>query len=392
MEKSACNNDLASKKIDIKALIRNNLMQYTMGIALLMIWVLLTILTNGTFISVRNLSNLFLQTATTAIIAFGMVLVIVSGNIDLSVGSIAGFCGGMASILMVKHNIQTFPTILITLTIGLVIGCWQGFWIAIRKVPAIIVTLSSMLIFRGALIGITGGTTIGPTNPTFKFIGQGFLPEIIGFVLAIVVLFAIIGMQISQRRSRVKFGLPNSSIALFFVKVLLLCIGVGAFFTVMLVYRGIPIAVLLVLMMAVLFNYIAQDTRYGRHIYAIGGNKEAAKFSGINIRKSIFGLFAIMGALSALAGVVFTARLNSGSPAAGTNFEMDAIAAAIIGGTSTVGGEGSIFGALIGALVMASIDNGMSLLNLNVIFQYAIKGLVLLLAVAIDVANRPNDD
>lgn len=365
-----------------------NASQYTMGIALVSIWLLMTILTHGIFITFRNLSNLFLQTATTAVLACGMVLILVSGNIDLSVGSLSGLCGGVAAILMARAHWATAPVILATLAVGLAAGIWHGFWIAFRKVPALIVTLSSMLVFRGIVIGITGGCTIGPTNDSFKVIGQGYLPPWAGYLITALVLAAIAYCEIRKWIVRRQHGLTNGYRWMLIGKLALLLLCTFAFFLIMLSYRGISVAMIFVLVLAVILDYIGEHTAFGRHIYAIGGNSDAARFSGINIRKTIFALYAGMGAITALAGIIFTARLNSGSPAAGVNFEMDAIASAVIGGTSTVGGEGRIFGALIGALVMTSIDNGMSLLNLDVTFQYIIKGLVLLFAVAIDVQNR----
>ena len=362
--------------------------QYTMGIALASIWILMSVLTSGTFFTVRNLSNLFLQTATTAILAIGMVLVLVSGNIDLSVGSLAGLCGGIAAVSMVKWGFNTPTAILITLLVGCMAGVWHGYWIAFRRVPALIVTLASMLIFRGIVIGITGGSTIGPTNDSFKAIGQSYLPPVLGYLFFALIVIAIVYTEYKKRHSKKAYGLPYDRPSIFFVKLLAKVCGIGAFFGIMLFYRGIPFAILIVILLAVFTNYVGEHTSFGRHIYAIGGNSDAARFSGINIQKRIFTLYAAMGMITAVAGIIFTARLNSGSPAAGVNFEMDAIASAIIGGTSTAGGEGRILGALVGALVMASIDNGMSLLNLDVTFQYIIKGLVLLIAVTVDVSNR----
>ena len=365
-----------------------NVSKYTMGIALASIWLLMTILTGGMFLTRRNLSNLFLQTATTAVLACGMVLILVSGNIDLSVGSLAGLCGGVAAVCMAKFNLNTPLVLLITLVVGLVAGLWHGFWIAYRHVPAMIVTLASMLVFRGVVIGITGGSTIGPTNDSFKAIGQGYLPMWLGIAVTVIVVAAVIIGELKKRNSKKKNGLNPGNTAWFITRLVLTVSAILVFFGIMLSYKGIPVAIMVVLVLAVILNYIGEHTPFGRHIYAIGGNNDAARFSGINIRKTLFSLYAGMGVITAVAGVIFTARLNSGSPAAGVNFEMDAIASAIIGGTSTVGGEGRIFGALIGALVMTSIDNGMSLLNLDVTFQYIIKGLVLLAAVAVDVANR----
>lgn len=381
-----------NKEVQRIVIIKNFAKQYSMLLALFAIWILFSILTSGTFISVRNLSNLFLQTATVAIISVGMVLIMVSGNIDLSVGSLAGLSGGLAVLLMARYNQNSFVAILAALAIGLLVGVWQGYWIAYRYVPAMIGTLSSMMVLRGILIGITGGVTLGPANDTYKYLGQGYLPAPIGYIFAGIAIILLVYLNLMNRAARKKYNLQNESNARFGLKLAILCVGVMGYLGIMILYRGIPVAVFIMILLAILFTFIANNTKFGRHIYAIGGNKEAARFSGINIKKSIFVLYIIMGTLCGAAGVVFSARMNSGMPAAGTGFEMDAIAAAIIGGTSAVGGEGSVFGALVGALVMGSIDNGLSLLNVGVTFQYVIKGLVLLIAVAADVAGRANNE
>lgn len=379
----------------ISSSIKNNVRQYTMALALLSIWGIFTILTGGTFISFRNLSNLFLQSSTIAILAVGMVLVIVAGHIDLSVGSVAGLLGGIAGILMAKQNLGTLPTIIITLGIGLLIGIWQGYWVAYRQVPAFIVTLAGMMVFRGILIGITGGNTIGPMNDNFKLIGQGYLPKMSNLpfndtsaIVGLIFILLFIIFDLKKRKTRQKYGFEVLPIHLQILKITGISILIALVLSIMVGYMGIPYAILLLIGIVVLFTFIATKTSFGRHIYAIGGNKEAARLSGINIKKTNMMIFVIMGLMSAVAGIVFTARLNAANAAAGNLFELDAIAAAIIGGTSTMGGEGTIVGAIIGALVMASLDNGMSLMNVDVTYQYIVKGLILLLAVWVDIETR----
>lgn len=384
--------------------VKHNTKQYTMALALVAIWVIFALLTDGVFITARNLSNLFVQTVTTAILAIGMVLVIVAGHIDLSVGSVLGFTGAVCAMGMIQREWGVVPAIGATLVAGLAIGAWHGFWIAYRKVPAFIVTLASMLAFRGLIIGITGGQTQGlemapeTTAERFKLIGQGYIPTIKAagegqfhdtslFGLAAVVAIFVF-WSFRKRAARRRFGFPVLPAWAEGVKLAFVSAIIAVFGLIMVVYLGIPWSVVLLLGLAVLFNFIAGDTTFGRHLYAIGGNPDAARLSGINVARNTFALFMVMGVMTAVAGIVYTSRLNAATTSAGQNAELDAIAAAVIGGTSLMGGEGTIFGALVGALVMASLDNGMSLMNLDITFQYVIKGLILLLAVWVDMAQR----
>lgn len=373
--------------------IKGNMRQYTMILALLAIWIFFSVVTDGIFISSRNLSNLFLQCASTAIAACGMVLVMVAGHIDLSVGSFVGLTGAICAQLMVKVHMNTIETIIITIAIGLALGLFQGFWISYGKVPAFIVTLAGFLAFRGGVIAITGGNSIGPMNNSFKLIGQGYLPQIIPDLpfndtsalvgVAFIILYLV--FEIRKRRSRIKYGFDVLPVSLQIARMvggsLLIALVIG----IMSSYMGIPYAILLLIAIIVIFTVIAEKTTFGRHVYAIGGNKEAAKLSGININKVNLMIFVLMGLLSTIAGIVYTARLNAATGSAGTNMEMDAIASAVIGGTSTLGGAGTIYGCIIGALVMGSLDNGMSLMDANVAAQFIVKGLILLLAVWFDI-------
>jgi len=377
-------------------LFRANIRQYGMFIALFVIMMIFNVLTKGTFVSARNLTNLYLQTGYIAVLAVGMVLVIVAGHIDLSVGSVAAFTGAIAAILQVKMGMGTIPTILITLAVGALIGVWQGFWIAYRGVPAFIVTLAGMLIFRGAVIGITKGQTIGPFRPAFNNISVGYLQDIGSFsgihMLSLLLgLAAIAGFVISelhQRKVRKEYKFDVLPGHYFIGKLLLVSALIMAFILSMALYKGIPYTVFIVVAFVALYTFITRKTPIGRHVYAIGGNLEAAKLSGIDTKKTLFAVFVSMGTLAALSGIIYSARLNSAAPSAGNLFELDAIAASFIGGASASGGIGSVVGAIIGALVMASINNGMSLMNLDISFQYVIKGLVLLLAVWFDISTR----
>jgi D-xylose transport system permease protein len=372
----------------MKKNILGNIRQYTMLIALVGIWLIFSLLTNGIFISPRNLSNLFLQTAAVAVIAIGMTLIIVTRNIDLSVGSIAAFAGAVAAFLQVHMVVPTGIAIAAALIAGLLVGAWHGYWIAYRLVPAFIVTLSSMMIFRGAVLGITKGATIAPLSNAFKAIGQNYLPTHASIIVAVLTIFLFVFFVINTRRQRIKYGFIVSSAIWVLFKVLLISAAIGGFFTILIINRGVPYAVLLVLALAAAFNFIARNTVFGRQLYAIGGNPDAATLSGVNIQKRIMFLYMIFGVLTAIGGLVFTARLNAATTSAGVGMELDVISAAVIGGTSLMGGEGTIFGSVIGALIMASLDNGMSLMDTNITYQYVIKGLILLLAVWVDIATR----
>ncbi|MDI3508162.1 MAG: D-xylose transport system permease protein [Clostridiales bacterium] len=371
-----------SKRINIDA------RSYTMILALVAIWVIFTALTGGGFLTPRNLSNLIRQMSITAILAIGMVLVMVAGHIDLSVGSVAGFTGALAAIMQVNYGWSTPMTIIVTLGVGLLIGLWQGFWIAYQGVPAFITTLSSMLVFRGAILLVTKGVTISPLSDSFKLVGQGYISPSISIILGIVggILYLIFEMR--SRQAKMKYGIDVSGWNAGIMRIIGVLLLISLFVGIMISYEGIPIPVLIVLGLVIVMTFIANNTTFGRYVYAIGGNREAAAYSGVNIKKTNMTIFLIMGLLSALAGIVLTSRLNAATTSAGTGFEMDAIASAIIGGTSTLGGVGTVPGAIIGALVMASIDNGMSLMNIDYSILTIVKGLVLVLAVWMDVSTK----
>lgn len=382
----------------LKKTAKMNIKQYTMFLALIAIAIIFTFLTHGTFLTSRNLSNLLLQTGVIAILACGMVLVIIAGHIDLSVGSVAGFAGAIAALLQVKMGWDTLPTIIVTIIVGVLVGIWQGYWIAYQDVPAFIVTLAGMLVFRGGVIAVTKGQTIAPMKPSFKALGQGYLPSIFGnaegfndttLYLGIIIIAVYLLMEIRKRRIRVnKYNFKVLPLPLEIAKLTVVSLMIGVLFYIMVSYRGIPYSILLLLGLIVIFSFLTNNTTVGRYIYAIGGNKEASRLSGINIRKITLIIFIIMGFLSAVAGIVFTGRLDSATASAGNLFELDAIAACYIGGASAMGGEGTVMGAMIGALVMATLNNGMSLMNLDITYQYIIKGLILLLAVRVDIMTR----
>ncbi|QUH29335.1 multiple monosaccharide ABC transporter permease [Vallitalea guaymasensis] len=384
----------------IRLSLKKNIKQYTMFIALIGLMIIFTILTGGTFIMPRNLSNLFIQTSYIAILACGVVLVIVAGHIDLSIGSVVGFLGAIAATLQVNLHYGTLVTIIITLFVGLLIGLWQGYWVAYRNVPAFIVTLAGMMIFKGTLLGVTNGATIAPLDDSFKALGQGYIPNIaslnigslsINMTTIIIGIIAIIiynALELKKRGERKRYDFETLPKNLQMVKMIVVSLAIAIFFGIMASYKGIPYSIVFVLVVGILYTFITKNTTFGRHVYAIGGNKEASRLSGINIKQRNLLIFASMGILSALGAIIFTARLNAASASAGAGLELEVIASAIIGGTSTMGGEGTIVGAIIGALVMATLNNGMSLMNVGPTWQYIVKGLILLLAVWVDISTK----
>ncbi len=365
-----------------------DLQSYTLIIALVGIVVIFTILTSGEFLSSRNISNLFTQMSVIAILAIGMTLVIVAGHIDLSVGSIVGLTGGIAAMLQVWQGWSTPLVVLTAVAVGAVLGLWQGWWVAYRAVPAFIATLGGMLIFRGILIGLSDGQTVAGLNQGFKQIGNSYLPYAIAYIIVAVAVVVLIATTVRNRKKRNEMGLLLEPASLDYGKVALYSVFIVVITYMLNRYLGVPTPFLIVVATALLFVFVTNKTAFGRRVYAMGGNPEAAALSGINIKRNTLSVFVIMGALAGLAGVLLTARLNAATVSAGNSYELDAIAACVIGGTSLMGGKGRIFGALVGALIMASIDNGMSMMNIGAYWQYIVKGLILILAVWIDMVSK----
>jgi len=381
---------------NIKAFIKKNIRQYTMALALVVIMVFFQILTNGVLFKPMNVTNLILQNSYVLILAVGMLIVILTGNVDLSVGSVAAFIGAISAIFMVRMNMSVPLAVIICLIIGALVGAWQGFWIAYVRIPAFIVTLAGMLIFRGLTMVILKGQTIAPFPDSFSIVANGFLPETLKIVdlnliaLAAGILLSIlyILMTIKQINNRKKYNIEGEPIgfAIFITSVVVIAINL---FTMSLAnYKGIPIVLVLIGALILIYTFITEKTIAGRHVYALGGNEKAAKLSGIKTQRVMFWVYVNMGLLSAIAGLIVSARLGAATPKAGTNYELDAIAACFIGGASASGGIGTIMGAIIGALVMGVLNNGMSIMGLGIDWQQAIKGLVLLVAVAVDVYTK----
>lgn len=370
--------------------------KYSMYFALLVIMIIFSITTGGTFLTPRNLTNLLFQTSYIAVLAIGVVLLIIAGHTDLSLGSLTGLLGGIMAILQVKLGLNTPLTLLLGIGAGVAVGFWHGHWIALRSIPAFIVTLAGMLSYRGVLIMITGGETIGPLHDSFKNIGQGYLPRFnenlpvhdFTLVLGIAAVIIFIMARIHNRKIRRKNDLHVSTSPVFIAGLVAASAGILGVFLMIALYRGIPYSALILIFLTLLLHYLSTRTPFGRYVYAIGGNAEAAKLSGISIQKVNFYLYILMGALVSVSAILFTARLNSATASAGTMFEFDAITAAIIGGASVMGGEGSVIGAVIGALVTGSLNNGMGLMNIPTDRQQIIKGLILLLVVWFDISMR----
>jgi D-xylose transport system permease protein len=365
-----------------------NLRAYSLIIALVLIGLIFGFFTDWTFLSSRNLSNLFRQMSVISILATGMTLVIVAGQIDLSVGSLLGLTGGIAAILQVWLGWSTFTAVIAALIVGVVLGGCQGWLVAYKKVPSFIVTLGGMMVFRGILLGVSQGETIAPLQDSFKEIGQSYFPYVPGYILGIVMVVLLFFFTVRRRNKRRNLGLTLVPPIAEYGKVSLYSFVTLLFVYMMNRYFGIPVPILIVLVLGLIFSFIAAKTGFGRYVYAIGGNAEAAKFSGINIKRYLLSVFVIMGALSAVAGVILTGRLNAATVDAGQMNELDAIAACVIGGTSLMGGTGSIVGSIIGALVMVSLDNGMSMMNIQPFWQYIVKGLILVLAVWMDISAK----
>ena len=359
-------------------------------IAVAAIWVFFSFLTDGAFITPRNLSNLLRQMSITGMLACGMVFVIIAGEIDLSVGSLLGLLGGVAAILDVNRHWPIGITVPVVMLLGVLVGLFNGWWSTYRRVPSFIVGLGGMLAYRGILLGVTGGSTIAPVSDSFVFIGQGYLPRFVGDTLAVVMFVLLALLTLRQRSNRQRYQLPVVPVWQDAVKILGAGMILLAFVATLDRYGGIPVPVLLLLALLGVFTWIATQTVFGRRIYAVGSNLEATRLSGVNTNRVKLVIFALMGLMCAFGGIVNTARLAAGSPSAGSMGELDAIAACFIGGTSMRGGSGTVYGALIGALVMASLDNGMSMLDVDAYWQMIVKGSILVLAVWIDVVSGSN--
>jgi D-xylose transport system permease protein len=381
--------DAASKKR--RRFSADTIRAYTMVLALAAVWIIFTTLTDGIFLEPRNLSNLIRQTAVTGVLSVGMVMVIIAGQIDLSVGSLVGLTGMAAILAQTSLHWGLTLSLLTAVTVGLVVGALQGWLTAYVQVPSFIVTLGGLLAWRGVAKGISGGNTYPVEIHAFKALGQSYLNPMTGVVLAAIAMAAVAWSVLRNNLARKRHELKPWGTTGVVMRIAGPAMLIGIFVAVLNSYAGLPIPVLIFVLIALAGAFVTQNTPFGRYLYAIGGNSEAARLSGINLRGHILLTFCTLGALTGVAGIIYTARVGSAGPDAGTLLELDAIAACVIGGASLMGGRGSVFGACLGALFMASLDNGMSLKNVPDFIQDIVKGAILVSAVGLDVVGRRRD-
>jgi putative multiple sugar transport system permease protein len=377
-------------------LFKNNIREYGMLVALIAIMLFFWVATNGTLMKPVNITNLALQNSYIIIMALGMLLVIVAGGIDLSVGSVAGFVGAVVAVLIVRYDVPVLVAMLLSLVVGVFIGIWNGWWIAYRRIPAFIVTLAGMLIFRGFTLALLNGESVGPFPVEFQGLSSGFIPDVFNnkglhitsLVLGALLSALLIYLDIRTRRNQRKYHFEVTPLPFFILKNVLIVAAIMGLSWLMASYKGLPNVFMVLVVLVAFYWFVTTRTVIGRRIYALGGNEKAAKLSGVNTTRLLFYTYVNMAVLAALAGMVFAARLNAATPKAGNGFELDVIAAVFIGGASASGGIGTVIGAVIGAFVIGVMNNGMSILGIGIDWQQAIKGLVLLLAVYFDVSNK----
>jgi len=393
---------------DMLGYFKSHMREYGLLVALIVIMAFFQIVTNGTLMRPVNITNLFLQNSYIIIMALGMLIVIVSGNIDLSVGSVMGFVGAFAAVLIVEYHMPIWITILASLVVGILVGAAQGYWIAYWKIPAFIVTLAGMLVFRGATLLLLQGQSVGPFPQEFQLLSTGFVPdvfpaalgadlgELVGVKrlnilcmgLGIIAVVAMIWLGLRARAREAAYGIVGEPEKMFWLRNIIVAAAVLFLFFKLATFRGLPNVLVSMAVLTLVYAFITQHTTIGRRIYALGGNEKAAKLSGIKTERLTFLAFVNMGFLAALAGLIFAARLNTATPKAGFGLELDVIAAVFIGGASASGGTGKVIGAVVGAFIMGVMNNGMSIMGIGIDYQQMIKGLVLLAAVIFDVYNK----
>ena len=366
-------------------------------VAIVLFFTVMVRVTQGVdFLSAQNITNLFLQNSYVIIMALGMLLVIVAGHIDLSVGSVVGFTGAVAAVLTVNMGWPVYAVVPTCLLVGLLIGAAQGYWVAYWRIPSFIVTLAGMLVFRGLTLWLLNGQNVGPFPRSFQSLSTGFIPDAFGVdrpnmtALALVALAAVLILWLGLRaRARdQQFGITPEPMIVFAIRNFVIAAALLFVGYKLASFRGLPNVVVVLSVLTVLYAFFTESTTTGRRIYALGGNEKAARLSGINTDRLVFLTFCNMGVLAALAGMIVAARLNSSTPKAGVGFELDVIAAVFIGGASMTGGSGKIIGVVVGALIMGVMNNGMSIMGIGIDYQQVIKGLVLLAAVIFDVYNK----
>ncbi|MAF16823.1 MAG: sugar ABC transporter permease [Marinomonas sp.] len=371
-----------------KTIKTSQLQLFAMLAAMFVIVIFFSFATDGAFVSPRNISNLIRQTAIVGVLAIGMVFVIISAEIDLSVGSMMGLLGGVAAILDVWFHFPIMLTVVVTIAAGLILGLFNGWWVAYQKVPSFIVTLAGMLAFRGILVGLTDGATVAPTSSSLSIVGQSYIPSGWGVSIVSLLCLGLVAKVYARRKARIKHGVENQPAKFEYAKATIAVFVLMVLLFILESYRGIPTPILIMGGLILLATYVAKRSSFGRRIYAIGGNIEATRMSGVNVERTKMLVFGFNGMMVAVAALILTSRLGAGSPAAGNMAELDAIAACVIGGASLAGGVGAVFGAIMGALIMASLDNGMSMLDVPTFWQLIVKGMILLLAVWLDVKTK----
>jgi putative multiple sugar transport system permease protein len=376
--------------------IKSNFREYGMLLSLVAIMAFFQVMTDGTLMQPLNLTNLVLQNSYIVIMALGMLLVIVAGHIDLSVGSVCGFIGALAAVLMVNYEWHYLSAALVCLVVGGLIGAAQGYFVAFFRIPSFIVTLAGMLVFKGLALALLNGQSVGPFPETFQALSSGFIPDVFNgetlrvtsLILGAAVAGALALTSLRSRSNQLRHGIEAEPTAFFMAKITVFAAMLIYFSYMLASYKGLPNVLIVMALLIGVFDFITSRTTIGRRIYALGGNEKAAKLSGIKTERLSFYTFVNMGVLAALAGLVFAARLNTATPKAGLGFELDVIAACFIGGASASGGVGKVMGAVIGAFIMGVMNNGMSILGIGIDYQQVIKGLVLLAAVFVDVYNK----
>lgn len=361
------------------------------------IFLLFTLLTDGMFLSSRNLNNLMMQGVVYSLMGIGITFIIISGDLDLSGGSVLGALVACAAVMQVNYKMGTVPTILITILIGLAIGAWHGFWIAYQEVPAFIVTLSSFLAFRGVTLLVGGGVSVGPMWDSFAQFGKKYLPSLFfkdasindfSVIIMVVIMIVMTILPLRTRKKQLQLGLPTNTFGKTLAKIIGADAAILVICMILLSYRGFPYALLILAAFMAIFTYVAKGTSFGRYTYAIGGNKEATKMSGVNVKRQSLYIYILSGFCYAIAAIVYLGRVGSSTGNTGQNFEFSAITGCIVGGVSTTGGKGTVMGAVLGTMLMAGLDNGMSLMNMDATYQYIVRGMVLLVAVTIDIASQ----
>jgi putative multiple sugar transport system permease protein len=373
-------------------LAKGNFRDYGLLIALVAIMLFFEYATGGVLFQPLNLTNLILQNSYVVVMALGMLLIIVAGHIDLSVGSIVGFVGALAAVLMVNYQVEYITATLLCLVVGGIVGASQGYFVAYFGIPSFIVTLAGMLVFRGLTLSILNGSSVGPFPDVFQLLAKGFFPNFAGpytsLVIALVICAIFIGTSLRRRAVQQRHGALAESMAAFALRNGLLAVVLLAFAWSMGQYRGLLNVLIIMTVLILLYRFVTNKTTVGRRIYALGGNIKAARLSGIKTERLTFLTFVNMGVLAGLAGMIFAARLNTATPKGGLGFELDVIAACFIGGASASGGVGKVTGVVIGAFIIGVMNNGMSIIGIGIDYQQVIKGLVLLGAVCLDVYNK----